>query len=151
MTVARPVASAWMAIVVALLLAACGGTSHGGPMTAASPAANNAADGGVHWSGRRAITLPSAAGYLRSLSLVDASHWFVVSDTGIARTTDAGGHWGALPSSLPSSDYILTVEFQTVDTAWAEVIVNGAHPALALDRTTDGGVHWTRLGVPSVP
>ena len=129
-----------MAIVVALLLAACGGTS-----------SYTTADGGVHWSGPRAITLPSAAGYLRSLSLVDASHWFVVSDTGIARTTDAGGHWGPLPSSLPSSDYILTVEFQTVDTAWAEVIVNVAHPALALYRTTDGGVHWTRLGVPSVP
>lgn len=42
MTVARPAAWAWMAIVIALLLAACGGTSHGGPITAAAPAANNA-------------------------------------------------------------------------------------------------------------
>src|SRR2546422_1508958 len=40
MTVVRPAASAGLVIVLAVLTAACGATSHGGPLTASSPAAN---------------------------------------------------------------------------------------------------------------
>jgi hypothetical protein len=38
--VARPAASAGLVIVLAVLTSACGATSHGGPLAAASPAAN---------------------------------------------------------------------------------------------------------------
>src|SRR2546428_43219 len=40
MTVVRPAASAGLVIVLAVLTAACGATSHGGPLTVSSPAAN---------------------------------------------------------------------------------------------------------------
>ena len=33
---------------------------------------------------------------------------------------------------------------------FAEVVDAGAHPTLAIYRTTDGGAHWTRFGVPSL-
>lgn len=108
------------------------------------------ADGGDHWSGPHAINVPDSLGYPRSLALVDASRWFIIFDSGIAVTTDSGGHWELPPNSLPSDEQILTIEFLTADTAWAEVVVAAAHPTLAIYRTADGGAHWTRFSVPDI-
>lgn len=107
------------------------------------------ADGGDHWSGPRALALPGPATYLHALTAVDASHWFVVSDTGIARTTDAGKHWTNI-GGWPSDEHVSALEFENAETGWAQVNVAGAHPALAIYRTTDGGAHWTRFGVPGL-
>ncbi len=107
------------------------------------------ADGGDHWLGPQPLALPGPATYLRALTAVDASHWFVVSDTGIARTTDAGKHWATI-SGWPSDEHVSTLQFENTEIGWAEVIVAGTHPTLAIYRTTDGGAHWTRFGVPSL-
>jgi len=85
----------------------------------------------------------------RIVGTVDASHWFVVSDTGIARTTDAGKHWATI-SGWPSDEHASTLEFENTEIGWAEVVVGSTHPTLAIYRTTDGGAHWTRFGVPSL-
>lgn len=108
------------------------------------------ADGGASWSAPRAITLPAAPGFLMSLLLVDAGHWFVVSDSGIFQTTDAGQHWQPL-AWPPTDEHIVNIEFENAGTAWAEVVVGRGHPPLAIYRTTDGGAHWTRFSVPSLP
>lgn len=107
-------------------------------------------DGGDHWSGPRAISMPGGAGYLLGLAVIDPSRWIVISTTGIAQTTDAGQHWQPLGWSLPADQHIVTIEFQNAQTAWAEVVAGSAHPTLAIYRTTDGGAHWTKLGVPSI-
>jgi hypothetical protein len=62
-TVARPAASAGLVIVLALLTAACGATSHGGPLTAGLPAANAsvAPASNLAEMRNRALLLPAVA------------------------------------------------------------------------------------------
>lgn len=107
-------------------------------------------DGGDHWSGPIQVALPPGTTYARAVSVIDASHWFVVTDSGLLRTTDGGRHWQALSGALSPNEHILDVEFQTADTGWAEIVVSTTHPTLALYRTTDAGAHWTRLSVPVI-
>ena len=107
------------------------------------------ADGGDHWSGPQALALPGTTLYLRALTAVDAGHWFVLSDSGLARTTDAGKHWTTI-GGWPSNEHASNFEFENAEIGWAEVVDAGAHPTLAIYRTTDGGAHWTRFGVPSL-
>ena len=107
------------------------------------------ADGGDHWSGPQPLALPGATLYLRALTAVDAGHWFVLSDSGLARTTDAGKHWTTI-GGWPPNEHASNFEFENAEIGWAEVVDAGAHPTLAIYRTTDGGTHWTRFGVPSL-
>jgi len=109
------------------------------------------ADGGAHWSDPQPLALPGGVTFVRTLAVVDASHWFLLSDSaGIARTTDGGRHWTALAGWLPANEHVTAIEFQNADTGWAEVVVAGTHPTLAIYRTGDGGAHWTRFSVPDI-
>jgi len=109
------------------------------------------ADGGAHWSDPQPLALPGGVTFVRTLAVVDASHWFLLSDSaGIARTTDGGRHWTALAAWLPANEHVTAIEFQNADTGWAEVVVAGPHPTLAIYRTGDGGAHWTRFSVPDI-
>lgn len=107
-------------------------------------------DGGDHWSGPRAISVPGGLPYLHALAVVDASHWFVLSDSGIAQTTDAGRHWQPLAGWLRSNEHISTFQFLDAKTGWAAVVAGTTHPKLAIYRTADGGTSWTRFSAPDV-
>jgi photosystem II stability/assembly factor-like uncharacterized protein len=107
-------------------------------------------DGGDHWSGPFQISIPGGPGFLQSLVLIDPNHWVVLSNATNAQTQDAGQHWEPLAWSLPAEVHILTIEFQSAQTGWAEVVVAGGHPTLAMYRTIDGGAHWSKVMVPAL-
>jgi photosystem II stability/assembly factor-like uncharacterized protein len=107
-------------------------------------------DGGNHWSDPRPVVLPGGTTFLRTLAAVDASHWFVLSDTGLHATSDAGVHWQKLGGWLPSNEHVWMIEFQSPENGWALVAVTGTHPTLAIYHTTDAGAHWSRFSVPEI-
>jgi photosystem II stability/assembly factor-like uncharacterized protein len=106
-------------------------------------------DGGDHWSGPQPLALSGPTTFLRALTAVDAGHWFVLSDSGLARTTDGGKHWTTI-GGWQSNERVSDFEFENAEIGWAEVVAAGAQPTLAIYRTTDGGAHWTRFGAPSL-
>jgi photosystem II stability/assembly factor-like uncharacterized protein len=108
-------------------------------------------DGGAHWMGPQSLALPSGSTFVHTLLPIDASHWFLLSDSaGIVRTTDGGRHWTALAGWPASSERVVAIDFQTADTGWAGAVGTGAQPTFAIYRTTDAGVHWTRFSVPDL-
>jgi photosystem II stability/assembly factor-like uncharacterized protein len=108
-------------------------------------------DGGAHWTGPQPLDLPSGSTYVRTLLVIDASHWFILSDSaGIARSTDGGRHWTAVGDWPRSEGHVFVIDFQDADTGWAGVVGTGAQPAFAIYRTTDAGAHWTRVSVPDI-
>jgi photosystem II stability/assembly factor-like uncharacterized protein len=107
-------------------------------------------DGGFRWTNPRLITLPSGFEGFGTLIAVDAANWMILSNGGVARTTDGGGHWAPIAGWPPANERVVAVGFQNASIAWAEVVVTAAHPTLAIYRTTDGGSHWSRLTVPAV-
>jgi photosystem II stability/assembly factor-like uncharacterized protein len=101
--------------------------------------------------GPQSLALPSGSTFVHTLLPIDASHWFLLSDSaGIVRTTDGGRHWTALAGWPASSERVVAIDFQTADTGWAGAVGTGAQPTFAIYRTTDAGVHWTRFSVPDL-
>ena len=108
-------------------------------------------DGGAHWTSPQALVLPGGVTFLRTLKVIDAGHWFILSDSaGIASTTDGAKHWTTIGDWPRADEHVFAIDFQDAETGWAEVIGAGTHPTLAIYRTTDGGAHWTRLSAPDI-
>jgi photosystem II stability/assembly factor-like uncharacterized protein len=85
-----------------------------------------------------------------TLTAVDANNWILTSNGRMSRTTDSGGHWSLVVGWPPANERVVAVAFQNASTAWAEVVVAGVHPTLAMYRTIDGGAHWSRVTVPTL-
>jgi len=102
-------------------------------------------DGGDHWLNPTQVPGSSSLSYVQ-LDLIDATHWVAWSSSGVIHTSDGGQRW----DSLPSASFLLNVlwlMFADPSHGWAYGEVAGG---FVLDRTTDGGVHWTRAGIPEM-
>lgn len=79
------------------------------------------------------------------VSFQDSYHWWAMSGTVLAKTSDAGQTWREVTDALPNWQFVPHV----IDSrhAWAELTVQGG---FGLGLTSDGGVHWARANVPDV-
>jgi photosystem II stability/assembly factor-like uncharacterized protein len=98
-------------------------------------------DGGTSWSQPNPIPtdLPSLVDF------IDAHDWLAFSSAGaLIRTSDGGQHWNVLAAGLPASGWQRGV-FDFVDLSHGWV-----YTGYYLFGTTDGGVHWVTLTLPSI-
>ena len=107
-------------------------------------------DGGATWTNPRRLVLPGGFDEFATLTAVDANNWILTSNGRMSRTTDSGAHWSLVVGWPPANERVVAVEFQNASTAWAEVVVAGVHPTVAMYRTIDGGAQWSRVTVPAL-
>jgi photosystem II stability/assembly factor-like uncharacterized protein len=108
-------------------------------------------DGGASWGDPRA--LPKTSGS-RPPSFVDAATGWT-SDTAVAWVTADGGRTWRPTAGLPRGWQFSTLVGVSASQAWATAALPGRTGPLgpvgwALFRTTDGGLHWTRVAMPSL-
>jgi photosystem II stability/assembly factor-like uncharacterized protein len=110
-------------------------------------------DGGQHWKVQFRANRHAS---LRTVDFADATHGWVVGAKQILATTDGGAHWRSLPEPCPA---VRDVRFLNSLDGFAVAGGPMPNPAQApyaagpqsggvLLRTTDGGVHWSRMPAP---
>lgn len=94
-------------------------------------------DGGATWAPTAAATPPTG------VVIITATRWIQIGPPGDSKeTTDAGATWHAYATDYQQAAPIAPqIVFGDANTGYATV--RGA-----LERTTDGGAHWTRLKTP---
>jgi photosystem II stability/assembly factor-like uncharacterized protein len=99
-------------------------------------------DGGVSWN----YVAPSASGesFGDTIGFQDAFHWCVIDGNTLYRSSDAGLTWLPISNKLPAGLYFC--QFLDSKHGWGLVADPGRGKGLA--STEDGGLHWTRAGVP---
>ena len=116
-----------------LLLAASGDT--GGRLTTY---AFRSVDGGSTWS--YVATIPESGG---AFTFVSATRWFQIDAPGSAKeTTDGGATWHAF-----TTDYSQAAPIAP-DIVFVDSLVGYATVRGAIQRTIDGGAHWTTIKTP---
>ena len=97
-------------------------------------------DDGGSWS--YLATVPDSQG-TGNVAFLDALHWWAVSSgPGQQVTTDGGKTWEAAPGNLNFAAPIAPV------ITFGDSLVGYATVRGEIQRTTDGGLHWTRLQTP---
>ncbi|MEP6945722.1 MAG: YCF48-related protein [Acidobacteriota bacterium] len=86
--------------------------------------------------------------WLRDVYFFDESHgWIVGSEGTVLTTSDAGGHWSAVPKF--NNDTILRIHFTDASTGWMlcerNVYSRGRNASSYLRKTSDGGVTWEMI------
>ena len=69
-------------------------------------------------------------------------------DSGIFKSTDAGGHWTRLTEGIPTVDkgrIALAVSPQKPDTIYATITTNKDNKLTGMYRSDDAGAHWAKL------
>ena len=95
-------------------------------------------DGGASWS--FVTTAPPSDGFV---TFVSASRWVAISAPGDSKeTTDAGATWHAY-----TTDYSQAAPIAP-DVVFGDAMVGYATVRGAIQRTTDGGAHWTTIKTP---
>ncbi|HYL61157.1 MAG TPA: YCF48-related protein [Candidatus Methylomirabilis sp.] len=96
-------------------------------------------DGGSSWN---VIFIPQESGDQRInvVSFLDELRGFVLRNTGMYRTLDAGKTWQGVPATLPQNSAPLKFADPQVGWSAAQLPANFSTARLAF--TSDGGVHW---------
>ncbi len=119
----------------------------------------SSSDGGLSWSELRQI--PTTG----QLDFIDSHQWILTSVDGVADTVDGGTTWSsarALPT--PSGWYVIQAHFLDAHRGWvtlsdedpiaAQIAAHGATgavwPKFAMLQTSDGGVTWYQVSLPTV-
>ena len=83
---------------------------------------------------------------------MDANHWWVGAGDHLWISRDAGQTWKDVRLALPTGYTLVNLNSLTADVGYALAI--SARPGYVADasvllKTTDAGVHWTVVPVPS--
>ena len=87
---------------------------------------------------------------LVSIDMIDESHGWAVTETGVARTADGGEHWyDVVPPGVSEAGYLVATDFLDASTAWVLLpdMADFLHKG-TLFRTQDGGALWEAVETP---
>jgi photosystem II stability/assembly factor-like uncharacterized protein len=101
-------------------------------------------DGGTSW--RYVQPRPSGNSFGSVIDFQDAFHWWAIDGWILYKSSDAGQSWKQASDQLDGA-YVYIPHVLDSKHAWAQVL-GAKGTGLAL--TTDGGLHWTRAGVPQL-
>jgi photosystem II stability/assembly factor-like uncharacterized protein len=109
--------------------------------------ASTSLDGGSTW---RSLPAPPGETRFDDYVFIDAVHWWAMRYGTLFKSSDAGRTWKLAAQQLDSWDYLPHI----IDAshAWAEIaFANPGGAGGGLATTSDGGVHWTYVSVPTPP
>jgi photosystem II stability/assembly factor-like uncharacterized protein len=114
-------------------------------------------DGGATWSAPH--RLPTIGGRDPAFFFLDAGHVWMVSDQTVAVSADLGLNWTLHAGVVPPNVFQITnipglPQFITPMDGWTAGTFQPAgqdYPDQSLYRTSDGGLHWIAIHIPSVP
>ena len=129
------------------------------------------ADGGVNWQASQPLPLPETLEFFlpSQMGFSDAANGWLMVHLGagmshdyvaLYKTADSGQTWqsvvdpsqdGVIKNSLPMTCSKNGVIFQDAMTGWVSGGCNGVLPGLFLYETTDGGITWLPVALPSPP
>jgi photosystem II stability/assembly factor-like uncharacterized protein len=109
----------------------------------------SSSDRGGSW---REVAFPVAVKTPDVLSLVDATHWWLLQAGQLYKTTDAGITWvHASPVGLPDGWSLQAARAIDAQHAWWSMVSSASSTLSALAVTKDGGSHWITVNVPQPP
>jgi hypothetical protein len=104
-------------------------------------------DGGSTW---RRLTPPPGGTTYGDFIFLDTFHWWAMRYGSLFKSSDAGQTWKQVSLQLDDWDYLPQVIDATH--AWAQLVATpqtALAPGTGLAITSDGGLHWSPVNVPS--